>query len=240
MSALGHSDQPNEEPMGGIRPDEQLSGQRNLPQENVTSPLHNINYSYPLIMPLTASQDPGETASSHCSTQRGQLPGARIASPGEQQTSSSDITVLDMLHSTAFTSDLEGDALPALPSSKRARELVDMVYFYTQARYCIIDWTRLCEWHRDREAIAYTSTEDSVTSQTGKYAFEIGASQHNLHSGAGAFFIWIIYAIGACLVSNTENSTEVGNKYLVARREEAVSKRDRRILLALEFTSRLS
>lgn len=75
---------------------------------------------------------------------------------------------MDMLHNRTFTSDLERDALPSLPSSNRARELVDTVYFYTQARYCIIDWAQLREWHADREALAYTSTEGPVASQTGK------------------------------------------------------------------------
>lgn len=60
------------------------------------------------------------------------------------------------------------ETLPALPSSTRAKALVDTVYFYTQARYCIVEWTQLREWHRDREAIAYTSTKGPVASQTGK------------------------------------------------------------------------
>ncbi|RJE26830.1 hypothetical protein PHISCL_00855 [Aspergillus sclerotialis] len=81
--------------------------------------------------------------------------------------SSSGITVLDMLHDRAFSSDLKREDLPVLPSSHRARDLVDTVYFYTQARYCIIDWIQLREWHRDREAIAYSSTESPVTSQIG-------------------------------------------------------------------------
>lgn len=72
-----------------------------------------------------------------------------------------------MLHSRTLTSDLEGEALPALPPDDRAKDLVDTVYFYTQARYCIIDWVQLHEWHRDREVIAYTSTEGPITSQTG-------------------------------------------------------------------------
>jgi hypothetical protein len=108
----------------------------------------------------------------------------------------SDIIVLDMLHGRSFTSDPEQKSLPALPSSNRAKALVDTVYFYTQARYCIIDWTQLREWHRDREAIAYTSTDGPLDAQI------------------GAYFIWIIYAIGACLVANPETSTEVGYKYV--------------------------
>lgn len=139
-----------------------------------------------------------ESACSPCSTLREQIPVAAHGAPRERQTVTSDIIVLDMLHGRSFTSDLEGESLPALPSSSRAKALVDTVYFYTQARYCIIDWTQLREWHRDREAIAYTPTDGPVESQI------------------GAYFIWIIYAIGACLVANPEGSTEVRHGCLIS------------------------
>lgn len=73
-----------------------------------------------------------------------------------------------MVHGRAFVPDLEEEALPTLPSSHKARSLLGTVYLYTQARYCIIDWTQLREWHRDRDVIAYVSTEGPVSSQTGK------------------------------------------------------------------------
>ncbi|CAI7615022.1 unnamed protein product [Penicillium pancosmium] len=57
------------------------------------------------------------------------------------------------------------EEFPPLPSDARARELVDTVYFYTQARYCIIDWVQLREWHRNRESIAYATTSDPVDLQ---------------------------------------------------------------------------
>jgi len=131
-----------------------------------------------------------ETACSPCST-REQIPVAAHGSPAERQTVTADVIVLDMLHGRSFTSDPGEESLPALPSSNRAKALVDTVYFYTQARYCIIDWTQLREWHRVRESIAYTPADGPVESQI------------------GAYFIWIIYAIGACLVANPETSTEV-------------------------------
>lgn len=113
-------------------------------------------------------QGPVEAMPNQYSIQRGQLPDPSIGSATELQTAASDVSVLDVLHNRAFTSDLEGDALPNLPSSERAKELVDTVYFYTQARYCIIDWAQLREWHRDRESLAYTSTKSPVALQTGK------------------------------------------------------------------------
>ena len=132
---------------GGIRQHEQLSGQDNL---------------------VERSHDPQESAPSQCQTQRTHL--SNILNPplNEAQTLNTDITVLDMLHSRAFASNMDEETLPTLPSNTRAKALVDTVYFYTQARYCIVEWTQLREWHRDREALAYTSTDGPVASQTGK------------------------------------------------------------------------
>ncbi|KAL3476715.1 fungal-specific transcription factor domain-containing protein [Aspergillus californicus] len=114
---------------------------------------------------------------------------ALFKSPRVPQTLNFDVTVLDMLHGNASTSQSE-EPLPVLPSSASARTLVDTVYFYTQARYCIVDWSRVREWHRDRDALAYISPQAPVDAQR------------------GAFFIWIIYAIGARLIPNPENSYE--------------------------------
>lgn len=150
-SDLSHLDQPASERVGGIRHAEQISDQEGKRLENMRSPLHRGSRGTP---------------SSQCSSQQGQLPEVLGELRG-QQPWKSDITFLGMLHSRTFTSDRDSEALPALPSNDRARELVDAVYFYTQARYCIIDWIQLREWHRDREAIAYTSTEGSTESQTG-------------------------------------------------------------------------
>jgi hypothetical protein len=75
---------------------------------------------------------------------------------------------MEMVYGRAFVPGFEEDALPALPSSSGARKLVDAAYFYTQARYCIVDWTQLREWHERRDQIAYISTQAPVKSQTGK------------------------------------------------------------------------
>ena len=135
------------QPQDGIRQDERLSGQNSLVEGN---------------------HDPRDFAPSQCQTQRTYISNILNPPSNEARTLNSDITVLDMLHSRAFTSNMNEETLPALPSSTRAKALVDTVYFYTQARYCIVEWTQLREWHRDREAIAYTSTEGPVASQTGK------------------------------------------------------------------------
>ncbi|KAJ6123230.1 hypothetical protein N7512_005695 [Penicillium capsulatum] len=146
------------------------------------------NLAPPALSSPPNSQDLGESGPSQCS-QPSQLTSAPRC-PRERRIAGSDVTVLDILHGRTCASNPENKTLPDLPPSARAKALVDTVYFYTQARYCIVDWAQLREWHREREAIAYVSTEGPVALQT------------------GAFFIWIIYAIGDCLVPNPENSTE--------------------------------
>lgn len=46
--------------------------------------------------------------------------------------------------------------------------MIETVYFYTQARYCIVDWIRVREWHRQREQICYASQDDDIESQIGE------------------------------------------------------------------------
>ena len=91
-------------------------------------------------------------------------------SPAQTRVSTSDITVLELLHSRTFSSETEDAVLPSLPPTDRARALVDTAYFYTQARYCIVDWTQLCEWHQYRGSIAYVSPDGPVETQAGREA----------------------------------------------------------------------
>ncbi|CAG8020474.1 unnamed protein product [Penicillium nalgiovense] len=119
-----------------------------------------------------------------------QVAGALFGTRNDTQVSGQDVTVLEILYGRTFVPETETESLPLLPSSNGARKLVDAAYFYTQARYCIVDWNRISAWHQQRENISYVSCQDSIKSQT------------------GAFFIWIIYAIGARLIPNPENSTE--------------------------------
>ncbi|KAJ6185944.1 hypothetical protein N7519_007245 [Penicillium mononematosum] len=119
-----------------------------------------------------------------------QVPGALFGTRNDTQVSGSDVTILEMVYGRTFVPETATESLPVLPSSNGARKLVDAAYFYTQARYCIVDWNQISVWHRQRDTIAYVSSQDSIKSQT------------------GAFFIWIIYAIGARLIPDPENSTE--------------------------------
>ncbi|KAJ5107179.1 hypothetical protein N7456_003854 [Penicillium angulare] len=110
--------------------------------------------------------------------------------PREPQRASSELAILDMLYNSAVPSDPDVVNLPGLPSSNTARNLVDAAFHYVQARYCVVDWAQVRDWHQDRESLAYTPNHAPIGLQT------------------GAFFIWIIYAIGARFVSNPEHSSE--------------------------------
>ncbi|KIW17034.1 hypothetical protein PV08_04225 [Exophiala spinifera] len=100
--------------------------------------------------------------------------------------STSEITSFNMLQGGTTTSEMQASTLPELPSQKVGHLLLETVYLYIQARYCIVDWVQLREWHQRRETICYSTKEDDLDSQT------------------GAYFIWIIYAIGAGFVPNPE------------------------------------
>jgi hypothetical protein len=156
---------------------------------------------------LSDAQFPKGSSLHDSSMRTEQPPSARSGYTAEKKSPRQDISILGVINNGALDSRLNKDTLPDLPSDDRARELVDIVYFYTQARYCIIDWAQLREWHRDREMIAYTSPEGPAEQQTGE-SFQNIANDSGL-TLLGTFFIWIIYAIGACLVPNPESSTEV-------------------------------
>ncbi|KAI2689285.1 transcriptional regulator family: Fungal Specific TF [Penicillium roqueforti] len=98
-----------------------------------------------------------------------------FAKPIQVPGPTTDVTMLEMVYGREYVAEPDVDTLPPLPSSSGAKKLVDAAYFYTQARYCIVDWTQLGIWHQQREEIAQVSPQSPVESQT------------------GAFFIWIAY-----------------------------------------------
>jgi len=105
--------------------------------------------------------------SDECLGPQGQVPGPLFGTTNEPQVSSPDVTILEMVYGRPFVPEIETTSLPALPSSNGARKLVDAAYFYTLARYCIIDWVQLSVWHQNRDALAYVSPRASIESQTG-------------------------------------------------------------------------
>lgn len=80
------------------------------------------------------------------------------------------------------------DVLPELPPDSAAKQLVEAAYMYTQARYCIVDWVQVRKWHQQRESLCYATRQGTDETRT------------------EAFFVWIIYAIGARLASHSEYS----------------------------------
>lgn len=92
-----------------------------------------------------------------------------------------------MLQSGPSTGDMApGPTLPDLPSKDVADQLLETVYAYTQARYCIVDWVQMREWHRRRETTCYSSKKDDTDSQTGLLTLIqciVGRLEANLSQG---------------------------------------------------------
>lgn len=97
--------------------------------------------------------------------------------------------------------------LPTLPSDPVASRLIEAAYLYTQARYCIVDWVQIHAWHRQREQICYATGDDDLESQIGMLFYQIQGD--SLLKPVGAYFIWIVYAIGARFSVNHEHSSTV-------------------------------
>lgn len=102
---------------------------------------------------------------------RGQPTGSIFPAANDQPGSAPEVSILEMVYGRAYLPETEIDTLPMLPGSSGARKLVDAAYFYTQARYCIVDWTQLGIWHQQRDELAYVSPQSSVKSQTGRSQF---------------------------------------------------------------------
>lgn len=56
-----------------------------------------------------------------------------------------------------------------LPSQSIADQLFQTTYYYTMARYCILDWAQVREWHKKRESICFSSPLDELDIQAGEY-----------------------------------------------------------------------
>lgn len=71
-----------------------------------------------------------------------------------------------MLQAAPSSSETEAPStLPELPSSQIASRLMEAAYLYTQARYCVLDWIQIREWHQKREDICFAGTRDDIETQ---------------------------------------------------------------------------
>jgi hypothetical protein len=101
------------------------------------------------------------------------------------------------------------DKLADLPSTEVADHLLETVFLYTQARYCIVDWVQIYEWHSRRETICYSSQGNEIDAQIGGAPTIEAPLSRITHTYLGAYFLWIIYAIGADFVQNPEYPPKV-------------------------------
>ncbi|OXB38059.1 hypothetical protein J007_02164 [Cryptococcus neoformans] len=68
---------------------------------------------------------------------------------------------------------------PSLPPANVAECILNNVYRHLQCRYPFLDWARVRHWHLKRESLCFC------------------ASSAPLDDQLGAFFIWMVYALGA-------------------------------------------
>lgn len=88
-----------------------------------------------------------------------------------------------------FTRQHHGSTETAInpPNSERADDLLQTTFNYVQARYCIVDWVQLQEWHQARDLYLASNQQSNVEAQT------------------AAFFLWLVYAIGVRLLSDVDD-----------------------------------
>ncbi|KAK4496049.1 hypothetical protein PRZ48_013318 [Zasmidium cellare] len=101
------------------------------------------------------------------------------------------------------------------PSEDKCNRLLDAAYQYTQARYCIVDWSQIKRWHSRRDELC--SVE-----QTGA-----------LHDRTAAYFLWMIYGIGAGFVPEGVQKANEFFSQAMRHLNAALSWRDSTTLQAL-------
>ncbi|KAJ3492657.1 hypothetical protein NLG97_g5238 [Lecanicillium saksenae] len=104
-------------------------------------------------------------------------------------TLTSNTTVFNILHSQPQSFHQDSDSLPDVPSAEHSEKLIQTVYLHTQARYCIVDWARVHRLNEMRETVCHVALDNDIEAQT------------------DAYFLWIIYAIGAQFSSGSEQLT---------------------------------
>lgn len=87
----------------------------------------------------------------------------------------STTTIFNILHSGPSAAQV--GSLPGVPTGAKADEYVQTVFFYTQARYCIVDWVRVHQWNQDRERVCKATKESNVEDQTGKDLYRYSTSR---------------------------------------------------------------
>lgn len=83
---------------------------------------------------------------------------------------------------------------------------------HTQARYCIVDWARVHRLNETREAVCHAAIDKDIEAQTGMaHSCARTETVHELILDTDAYFLWIIYAIGAQFSTGSEQLSLVGH-----------------------------
>ena len=126
-------------------------------------------------------------ASSHGSLSlQGDIGDAARASSAPSAVPYGDLTIFNIVPCGFHAAQTDTGALAKLPAPQIADRYLETAYRYTQSRYCIVDWVKLRQWHRQRKEFCSTSQPARIRDMT------------------KAYFLWIVYAIGAQITGDAE------------------------------------
>ena len=127
-----------------------------------------------------------EACSQESSSLQSNVGGAAEGNPAHSVVPYGDLTIFNVVPYGFHAAQVDTGVLAKLPAPYIADEYLETAYQYTQARYCIVDWVKLRQWHGQRKEVCFLSQHDSVKDMK------------------KAFFLWIVYAIGAQLTGDAE------------------------------------
>ncbi|EIW68705.1 hypothetical protein TREMEDRAFT_74148 [Tremella mesenterica DSM 1558] len=87
---------------------------------------------------------------------------------------------------------------PPLPTPEVSEKILQMIYLHIQSRYGFVEWHRIRAWHARREKVCFTP-------MNGQASFD---------DRIGAFFLWVIYAVGTEFVPREAAGLETADTYL--------------------------
>jgi hypothetical protein len=126
-------------------------------------------------------------ASSHGSLSlQGDIGDAARASSAPSAVPYGDLTIFNIVPCGFHAAQTDTGALTKLLAPQIADRCLETAYRYTQSRYCIVDWVKLREWHRQRDEVCFVSQRGRIRDMK------------------KAYFLWIAYAIGAQITGDAE------------------------------------
>ena len=78
------------------------------------------------------------------------------------------VTVFTLLEEAARRQEI---SLHELPSPEVADAIFEAAFLYTQARYCVVDWATVKQWHNERVEICSRAYAGDASGKISQYVF---------------------------------------------------------------------